>query len=312
MADLGFKGERGYSAYEIAVQHGYVGTEESWLASIGSVNGYKRFSKSYTTSAEGEDTFALPEGWTSNAILEVYVDGKKIPEDDYQVDQEHRKVILDTPIQNTGVKVEIQVLIMSVSELPIVQELTDSSTDNTVPSAKAVNELQKTLKGLINEANDLINKVKVPTGGTQGQVLTKGSNSDYSVVWASLDWLNKVYPIGSIYMSVNTTDPGTLFGGTWQRIQDRFLLASGTTYKNGATGGEATHKLTVSEMPSHNHTAGDKEFIATDRTNVQSGGLAGGQGLHLYSNNATNNTGGNSAHNNMPPYLAICVWKRTA
>lgn len=51
--------------------------------------------------------------------------------------------------------------------------------------------------------------------------------------------LNQFYPVGSIYMSVNSSNPGTLFGGTWQRIQDRFLLACGSTYANGATGGRS-------------------------------------------------------------------------
>ena len=65
--------------------------------------------------------------------------------------------------------------------------------------------------------------------------------------------LDKVYPVGAIYMSVNSTNPKALFGGTWVQIKDRFLLAAGTIYKAGATGGEATHTLTESEMPSHKH-----------------------------------------------------------
>lgn len=69
------------------------------------------------------------------------------------------------------------------------------------------------------------------------------------------DFLNKVYPVGAIYMSMNATDPGTLFGGTWERINDKFLLGVGDTYKKaGAYGGEATHTLTAAEMPSHSHT----------------------------------------------------------
>lgn len=85
-----------------------------------------------------------------------------------------------------------------------------------------------------------------------------------------------IYPVGSIYMSVNNTDPGTLFGGTWTQIQDSFILAAGSTYAGGSTGGAATinlahshtvnshnhslpantgsHTLTVDEMPSHHHT----------------------------------------------------------
>ena len=66
--------------------------------------------------------------------------------------------------------------------------------------------------------------------------------------------VDEVYPVGSIYMSVNATDPGTLFGGVWQRIKERFLLASGDTHGAGSTGGEFEHTLTVEEMPSHSHS----------------------------------------------------------
>lgn len=62
------------------------------------------------------------------------------------------------------------------------------------------------------------------------------------------------FPIGSIYLSVNSTSPASLFGGTWEKIKDKFLLSSGDTYTNGAIGGEATHTLTIEEMPSHVHT----------------------------------------------------------
>ena len=62
------------------------------------------------------------------------------------------------------------------------------------------------------------------------------------------------YPVGSIYMSVNSTSPASLFGGTWEQLKDRFLLGAGDTYTNGSTGGESTHTLTVDEMPSHTHS----------------------------------------------------------
>lgn len=73
-----------------------------------------------------------------------------------------------------------------------------------------------------------------------------------------------MYPVGSIYMSVYEVNPHDLFGGTWTQIKDKFLLASGDTYANGATGGSASqtytlggtvggHKLTMEEMPSHKH-----------------------------------------------------------
>lgn len=67
--------------------------------------------------------------------------------------------------------------------------------------------------------------------------------------------LNFCYPIGSIYWSSNSTDPASLFGGTWVQIKDRFVLACGDTYSTtGATGGASSVTLSVSNMPSHNHT----------------------------------------------------------
>ena len=67
--------------------------------------------------------------------------------------------------------------------------------------------------------------------------------------------LDLIYPVGSIYMSVNNTNPGTLFGGTWSQIQDRFILAAGSTYSGGATGGSASINLSHSHtVNSHNHS----------------------------------------------------------
>ena len=73
---------------------------------------------------------------------------------------------------------------------------------------------------------------------------------------------NQIYPVGSIYMSVNSTDPGTMFGGEWQRLTDAFLLAAGTTYAaddgthTTATDGAAEVKLTENETPVRTHKHG--------------------------------------------------------
>lgn len=124
--------------------------------------------------------------------------------------------------------------------------------------------------------------------------------------------LSKVYPVGSIYMSLSSTDPKTLFGGTWERLKDRFLLAAGAKYSVGATGGEATHTLTKDEMPSHNHYAavsGGTDSYGQNRTAISSFAIK----TQGYSDSSTIfATGGGDAHNNMPPYLAVYMWKRTA
>ena len=121
------------------------------------------------------------------------------------------------------------------------------------------------------------------------------------------------YPVGSIYMSASSTNPGNIFGGTWSQITGRFLLACGGGYSAGTTGGEATHKLAVSEMPSHTHsvrcayTTGssrrDTDVLVYDGWNMEG---------YMWTSQWSGSTGGSAAHNNMPPYLAVYVWKRTA
>lgn len=82
--------------------------------------------------------------------------------------------------------------------------------------------------------------------------------------WTSLKDL--IYPVGSIYMNASKTDnPGNTIGGTWAKIESRFLLGQGPSYAIGATGGKATHKLTINEIPSHNHSLENLNPITGDR-----------------------------------------------
>lgn len=172
--------------------------------------------------------------------------------------------------------------------------------------------------------------------------------------------LNNIYPVGSIYMSVNSTNPGTLFGGTWTQIQDTFLLAAGSTYTAGGTGGSDkhthtyahthttpatttdSHTLTVTEIPSHEHQIKQRQQWYSADVVVNSGsgtiyswksstggttsasykyggndvGATGGDGGHTHGQVATTtdsqSTSTTSSESNLPPYLAVYVWKRTA
>ncbi len=136
-----------------------------------------------------------------------------------------------------------------------------------------------------------------------------------------------IYPVGSLYLSAVDTDPGVLFGGTWERIRDRFLLAAGTAYGAGTTGGEASHTLAESELPTHAHDpanqAGYYGFITNSQKAFTVGdmGVQSGSGRYypyapaafdINRNTKTGSVGGGKAHNNMPPYLAVYVWQRTA
>lgn len=132
-----------------------------------------------------------------------------------------------------------------------------------------------------------------------------------------------VYPVGSVYISREATDPATLFGGTWERLKDRFILAAGDTYAAGTTGGEAAHKLIEDELPAHEHAQrmdNASGAAVTAACDGGSGAASAGQYidvsvLHWVTNSrqlTTFTTGGDVAHNNMPPYTAFYVWVRIA
>lgn len=125
--------------------------------------------------------------------------------------------------------------------------------------------------------------------------------------------LDMIYPVGSVYMSISETKPDLLFGGAWERIEDRFLLAAGKTYEAGAEGGESTHKLTVEELAAHQHNV----FISTVQgSNTENWSLSNYNTNFNGENRAmmglTDPVGGSQPHNNMPPYLAVYMWKRVA
>ena len=118
-----------------------------------------------------------------------------------------------------------------------------------------------------------------------------------------------LHPIGSIYMSVNETSPAELFGGTWEQLKNRFLLGISDAHPLGEEGGSETHTLTISEMPSHTHT------YRRESSNGSGEGInfaMNDSGKYKTDSGYTNSSGGNGAHNNMPPYLAVNMWKRVA
>ena len=199
-------------------------------------------------------------------------------------------------------------------------------------------------------------------------------------VYQSTRWtgpqIDQIYPVGSIYMSVNNIDPGTLFGGTWEAIENTFLVAQGTNFTAGTSGGALNHShttntgtsggpsnntssgpstntsgstaLTVAQMPSHNHEMpvwmwAVSTGFNTGTYNISGSGNRTGNAIPYNDNRTsqpqyTSSTGSGSGHthtlsshthslqshthsqvsvgtssvSNLPPYLAVYMWKRTA
>ena len=130
---------------------------------------------------------------------------------------------------------------------------------------------------------------------------------------------SEVYPVGSIYISLNSTNPSSIFGGTWEQIKGRFLLGVSSSHPVNQKGGEEKHTLTVNEMPSHTHSLVKDSRLDTvfHINNASFGGASsmsgnGGDWLRWNPGESYSYTGGNQSHNNMPPYLAVYMWKRTA
>ena len=143
----------------------------------------------------------------------------------------------------------------------------------------------------------------------------------------------KLYTIGSIYITLNNDNPSIYFGGEWEQIKGRFLLGAGAPDDNsnnwygsnltsdginryneplGSTGGESRHILSIIEMPKHYHRL---EYYINNGNNMPGGfdkflayGMPAGSQYYTSESYA----GGGDSHNNMPPYLAVNMWKRIA
>lgn len=140
--------------------------------------------------------------------------------------------------------------------------------------------------------------------------------------------IDLIYPVGSIYMSVNSANPGTLFGGTWQQIKDRFLLSAGDTYAAGTSGGSADSVVVshTHEQKAHSHgfSNGDKVWTTASGSTEPGNQISGTAKYYAATSkkdytwiartdSATpgiNSTGESGVGKNMPPYLAVYVWKR--
>lgn len=126
--------------------------------------------------------------------------------------------------------------------------------------------------------------------------------------------IDLIYPIGSIYMTVSDTNPfETIKFGVWEKIENRFLLASSNIHMNGEIGGEENHTLSINEMPKHSHKMKyDSIGWTALRQSSGTNGILENNTSSYDGQYSTEEVGNGNAHNNMPPYLAVNMWKRIA
>ena len=144
-------------------------------------------------------------------------------------------------------------------------------------------------------------------GSTETQYLSKKGT------WINI--FDKIYPVGAIYISTNNTSPATLFGGIWVQIKDTFLLAAGDTYAASSTGGASTHYHGLGSGFAQANLNGnvirfnelsDKYWTANART-----GGVGYVSEYVDQSWGWALGGTTDSSSNMPPYLAVYIWKRT-
>lgn len=243
--------------------------------------------------------------------------------------------------------------VLSAKQGNVLKELIASSIttainnliDNAPDGRKTLNLLSTAIDNIINNTT----KIQANNGSVQ---LGQGTNNvadtlqfkDFQLLNSLGNipmprLLNSVYPVGSIYMSINNTNPQNFFGGTWVswgigRVPVGVDPNNGNFNSVEKTGGSSTHTLTPEQMPSHNHGISDPGhghgfnsgvFRNNDGSgssaNVQkSGGNSNSSNPYIsypyvYGNTtgiSINNSGGGQAHNNLQPYITCYMWKRTA
>lgn len=232
-----------------------------------------------------------------------------------------------------------------------IANVSKKATQNANAISSAQSSIRKNRDGITTLRTD-VDTLKANVATNTQDIATLKSNAGSSSSSSSgggasvSEIMNKIYPVGSIYMTTADVDPATIFGGTWERIKDRFLLAAGEDHAPGETGGAEYVQLTLNEIPNHEHN----EMYASKRKSydeegteiqiippqatypnneayhvvVQKGGVESWNEAHDYHTGWARPQKGPTwdeddtdivqargrEHENMPPYLAVHCWQR--
>ena len=143
------------------------------------------------------------------------------------------------------------------------------------------------------------------------------THADDTELHAGAPGATEAFPVGSIFISAVATDPATLLGyGTWEAFAAGRMLVG---FDAGQaefdtlleTGGAKTHTLTEAEMPAHTHVIRSQTATSGAATSYEHGTLDTSS-AEAEATEVTDPRGGGGAHNNLPPYLVVHIWRRTA
>lgn len=207
---------------------------------------------------------------------------------------------------------------VSSSKIDVIVQ-SNSIDEKTTPSSFLITVMEK-LQGLITNASKIYTEANLANYVKKVQGKDLSSNDYTSLEKAEVakvkDKLDKVslldltYPVGSIYMSVSNVNPSNLFGGTWEEFaKGKTLIGVDTEQVEfntvEKTGGEKSHKLTIDEMPSHEHPTNISAWGGGTNYTFQTTTIETGRDEH------TGLVGGDKPHNNLQPYICTYMWKRT-
>lgn len=186
-ASLGFKGEQGDSAYQIAVKNGFNGTEKQWLATLGTSSHFTQDKTLYVTTSTNEKVIDLPTSYLGSnfSAVDLYTNGIRLNSNAYTVNDTTKKITLTNAIEKIGTEVEIIITTLSTNNLPIVDAVTNSSNEN-VPGTKAVYEYVKPVSDKADSNETKINSLKPRVTTLETSITAKFNSNNIETLTGSI------------------------------------------------------------------------------------------------------------------------------
>lgn len=186
-ASLGFKGEQGDSAYQIAVKNGFNGTEKQWLATLGTSSHFTQDKTLHVTTAVNEKVIDLPTSYLGSdfSTVDLYTNGIRLNSNAYTVNDTTKKITLTNVIEKIGTEVEIITTTLSTNNLPIVDAVTNSSNEN-VPGTKAVYEYVKPVSDKADSNETKIDSLTPKVTTLETSITAKFNSSNIETLTGSI------------------------------------------------------------------------------------------------------------------------------